>query len=411
METFIIQLPVNSFVEGASYEVAISGVGVAPDFTRSRLKAGARDQQRFGEILGIVPARRLSWHRIQLPVAFRRKRKQINAFIRGALEDKLLDELSDLHFAIAPRVGADGMVWVAVCDRLWLMNHLDGLAALGLSLTRLIPELSPDTAKGPLAIGHGDKPMLWLSSVDGGLWSLPLNREAVNSIGYELGENAHGTKPVIYADPSGSRFVSNLSDLRVELMDVAGHLAWVRASDWDLLQGPLESKVTRRLMMGSRRKVARWWREERWRRFRYGVVALLFCNVVGLNVWVYLTRANWEAQQQQMLQLFRETFPEVKAVIDPHRQMLAEARARLRGHQDNSFTFQSALREVSVELKPQMGIVREIMFDGKSLTVSGLVADDEELKTLSSKLASKNLKLEATDGFWRLTEMRRVGAQ
>jgi general secretion pathway protein L len=409
MEKSLIQLPVNSFVEGASYEVAISGVGVSPHFTRSRLRERARDQQPFGEILVIVPARRLSWHRIQVPVALRRKRKQINAFIRGTLEDRLLDELSDLHFAIAPRVGTDGMVWVAVCDRLWLIAHLDGLAALGLLPTRLIPELSPDTAKGPLAIGHGDQPMLWLSSVDGGVWGLPLNREAVGSIGYKQGENAHVPKPVIYADPSGSRLVSNLSDLKVELLDVAGHLAWVRASDWDLLQGSLESKVTRRLMMGLRRKVARWWREERWRRFRYGVAALIFCNVVGLNVWVYLTRANWEAQQQQMIQVFRETFPEVKTVIDPHRQMLAEARNRLRGHQHSSFTFQSALREVSAELKPQMGIVREIMFDGQSLTASGLVTEGEELRILSLKLASKNLQLEATDGFWRLTEMKRVG--
>ena len=54
------------------------------------------------EVVAIVPATMLSWHRVELPKGTTARSPRLRAVLEGVLEDRLLDEPETLHFALQP---------------------------------------------------------------------------------------------------------------------------------------------------------------------------------------------------------------------------------------------------------------------------------------------------------------------
>lgn len=65
---------------------------------------------------------------------------RIRQTLVGLLEDVLLDEPEQLHFAVDPDATGGGGAWVAVCNRAWLSMHLRALDAANRPITRIVPE-------------------------------------------------------------------------------------------------------------------------------------------------------------------------------------------------------------------------------------------------------------------------------
>ena len=66
----------------------------------------------------VVPARALSWHQVKLPKV---PKTRLRAALDGLLEEHLLDDTSDMAFALSPdtQIGkGDQTVWVAACPLL-----------------------------------------------------------------------------------------------------------------------------------------------------------------------------------------------------------------------------------------------------------------------------------------------------
>ena len=88
-----------------------------------------------GEVVAVVPARALSWQRVQLPqgvpLGAGQQTPRLRSVLEGLLEDQLLDDPAQLHFALEPGARAGKPVWVAVCDRAWLREALQVLEAAG----------------------------------------------------------------------------------------------------------------------------------------------------------------------------------------------------------------------------------------------------------------------------------------
>ena len=106
-----------------------------------------------GEVVAVVPARALSWQRVQLPqgvpLGAGQQTPRLRSVLEGLLEDQLLDDPAQLHFALEPGARAGEPVWVAVCDRAWLREALQVLEAAGRRVSRVVPEFAP----GPTASG------------------------------------------------------------------------------------------------------------------------------------------------------------------------------------------------------------------------------------------------------------------
>ena len=105
------------------------------------------------EIVVLVPVGQLSWHLLDLPKGtldrnfFQEGNAQrLRSVLDGLLEDRILDEPAQVHFAIEPGAQTGAPVWVAACDRTWLTAWLGALEQLGRPVARIVPEMAPPTA-------------------------------------------------------------------------------------------------------------------------------------------------------------------------------------------------------------------------------------------------------------------------
>lgn len=89
----------------------------------------------------VLPSDRVSVHAVTLPPT---PTHRLQAALGGALEEQLLDEPADLHFAVAPdataAMKAGRAFEVMVCDKVWLKALLDKAMQQGQSITSIVPE-------------------------------------------------------------------------------------------------------------------------------------------------------------------------------------------------------------------------------------------------------------------------------
>ena len=126
------------------------------------------------EVVAVVPASGLSWHSVQLPRGIGPRSPRLRATLAGLLEEQLLDEPEQLHFALAPDATAGGLTWVAVCRRDWLTAHIQALDAAQRPVARIVPELAPDADNLRLTVtGEPEHPQLLVGGPNP--QALPLN--------------------------------------------------------------------------------------------------------------------------------------------------------------------------------------------------------------------------------------------
>ena len=145
MTTLIVTLPTDPTDPNALWDYLLSPDGrVAGEYASVSLGQLPSRKASGDQVVALVPAARLSWHAVQLPAGSLSQRlfqdraaPRLRAILEGLLEDHLLDDPAQLHFALEPQAHNDSPVWVAVCDRTWLRAALQALAQSGAHLEQL----------------------------------------------------------------------------------------------------------------------------------------------------------------------------------------------------------------------------------------------------------------------------------
>jgi general secretion pathway protein L len=277
------------------------------------------------EIVALVPASRLSWHRVALPRGALKgslfqegSAGRLRAVLDGLLEDRVLDEISRLHFAIEPQPRTDEAVWVAACDRAWLHAWLATLAQAGRPAARIVPELAPPSANtsdsSSLHVtGTPDHAQLVLAGPDG-VTLLPLSAVTAALIAWPEG----GT---VLAEPGVSALAEQFFNRPVTLQTAPERWLAAARSGWDLAQFDLlynRSTRTRKHLSGIASSLLR---SPRWRAARWATVALLAVNLVGLQAWAWKEQAALASQREAIRNTLTSAFPEVRVVVDAPLQM------------------------------------------------------------------------------------------
>jgi general secretion pathway protein L len=292
--------------------------------------------ERRDELVLLVPAQALSWHRLKLPLGLKRSGAQLLPALQGMLEERLLQDVSKVHFALQPNWASAQQVWVATCDKDWLQSHLAALDAVGLAVQRVVPEFCPAQEGEParwLAAGPAESGMLWCVDAQNGVmgWPVDVAAEAAGLIREQaLAAWLPGTR--LQAEPAQAAWAASLTPLTghpPELVDTGAHWLAALDGDWDLAQFGLQTSSRAR----SFKRWAKGWQALRlqpsWRPVRWGVAALLLAQVLGLNVWAWKTQAHWQSQQEGWTLALQKSFPSVTLVVDAPVQMEREV-ARLR---------------------------------------------------------------------------------
>ena len=291
-----------------------------------------------GEVVAVVPARALSWQRVQMPAGVPlgagQQTPRLRSVLEGLLEDRVLDDAAQLHFALQPGAHSGAPVWVAVCDRTWLRENLQALEAAGRRVSRVVPEFAP----GPTASGAPELCVLGtpedaMAVITGqgehhGVAVVPLTPMALTLA--RLGTarlsdaDAENNPLVVRAEPAVAALTERTLAQRVTLQTPSERALEAARGDWDLAQFDLASTGRTRALrkagsIASALLVAPQWRAARW-----GAALLVVAHLVGLNAWAWQERNALAAKQAQVRAVLTQSFPKVQVVVDAPVQMERE---------------------------------------------------------------------------------------
>jgi general secretion pathway protein L len=338
------------------------------------------------EVVALVSADKLSWHRVQLPRGTLGRRlfqeggaSRLRAVLEGLLEDQLLDETAQLHFALEPQASEDTPVWVAACDKAWLRSALQALEQSGRPVSRIVPEFAPDVLsdalyvtwepeQAQLVLGNGGAVALW-----------PLSKASVALL------NWPETRPLL-AEPAVATLAEQLFKRSASLQPVGQRRLQAIQSAWDLAQFDLANSSGARTRKRLSDSLVSLLRAPRWRPARFAVLALLVINLVGLNAWAWREQARITAQRGAIAQVLTSTFPQVRVVVDAVVQMNKEVALLQQA------SGAATPRDMEVMLAafglaaPAGSIPTALEFAAGELRLKGLKLKPEEISAIAFKL-------------------------
>ena len=338
---------------------------------RSATGAAATLSAHAGEVVAVVPHSRLSWLTVQLPPASHGPRLQ--HVLHGLLEDRLLDDPQQLHIVLAPETEnlarAGGETLVAVCNKQWLRDALTPLQAAGLTVQRLVPELPPSDKPVLHVLGEPDHSQSLLSHAHG-VTPLPPNTAQWHTFA-ELNQD----DLQIQAEPAMVARVQNTLQRQPMLQNAAQR--WVQSSQsaWDLAQGEWAQGRIQRLQRLAQAAWQHLLHGPSWRPVRWGVVAWIAVQVLGLNALAWREHSALNAQQASLQSILQTTFPSVTLVIDAPLQMQREVDVLQQKSGAASSTDFEPLLAALAGMLPAGQLPSQIHFTNHALRVQGIALD------------------------------------
>lgn len=275
------------------------------------------------EIVAVVPAEQLSWHQLQLPKGTLDRglfqdggATRLRAVLDGLLEDRLLDETNQLHFALQPQAQADAPVWVAACNRAWLQAWMLALEQAGKPAARIVPEVEPgaDGSASVWAVGTPDQARM-LCTTHLGVSVLPLIPTSVNLL-------THGEATIdTMAEPGVAELAEHLFKTPVRLQTAPQRALAAARSGWDLAQFEFLRTRQARTRKQLSSLGASLWHAPHWKPARWSAAVLVVVNLVGLQAWAWKEQAALSAKRTAIRAVLTSTFPDVRVVVDAPVQM------------------------------------------------------------------------------------------
>ncbi|MDO9195423.1 type II secretion system protein GspL [Rhodoferax sp.] len=390
MTTLIVTLPPAPFDAATLYDHVLTVDGSTVDeHSRAPVALLPTVDDRGGEVVALVSARHLSWHQVQLPRGTLDRRffqeggaSRLRAVLEGLLEERLLDDTSQLHFAIEPQPRADAPVWVAVCDRAWLRGALQALEQAGRTVARIVPEFAPDSLTDAVYVmGEPDDAQM-VFTARGGVAVWPLSAASVALL------NWPDTAGIV-AEPAVAALAEQLFQRNVTLQQSAQRRLVAIQSPWNLAQFDLVSsgrtRTWKRLSAGLGSLV----RAPRWRAARVALLALLAVNLVGLNAWARKEESRINAKRVAIREVLTSTFPNVRVVVDAPLQMAREVAALQRSSGVATGRDMETMLGMFGALAPANEAPDAIEFVAGEVRMKGFKLPAEDMSQLAFKLQAQ----------------------
>ena len=402
MSTLVITLPLGSPQAPADYSYTLTVDGHNATQQASASAALLPDPGRTGEVVAVVPVRALSWQRVTLPPGALAQSARLRAVLDGLLEEQLLDDPAQLHFALQPGAQSGSPAWVAVCDRAWLRQCLQALEAAGRPADRVVPEFAP----GPTASGREECEVLGQPEdayavltghgAQQAVAVLPL--AAARARGTPAPGAADDDPRPVRAEPAVAALAERLLGRPVQLRTASQRALAAARGDWDLAQFDLASSGRTRLMRGLGSAAGAFARAPQWRAARWALGLALAAQVIGLNLWAWQDRQALAAKQAGLRAILTQTFPHIKAVVDAPVQMQREL-AQLR-QATGSLERQDLepLMAAAGAALPPTQVPAQIEYTRGDLVLRGVQLQPEELAAMNQRLAAHGYEAREQEG-------------
>lgn len=349
------------------------------------------------EIVAVVPAPRLSWHRLRLPRGTlqrgplqERSAPRLRSVLDGLLEERVLDEPAQLHYALEPRASADSPIWVAVCERAWLQAWLAALEQAGRPVARIVPELAPPPAGDATpatvvqVIGTPDEAQFLLSG-PAGVALLPLTAATAALVTGPQTEQA----PQLVAEPGVAALAEQYFQRPATLQTRPQRAVAAADSAWDLAQFDLLRTRSTRWRKRLSTLAGALLHAPQWRAARLAVATLVLANLAGVLALAWQERSAQQAKRLAIRDILTATFPDVRVVVDAPRQM---ARALAELQRQSGAASSTGLEAMLAQFQaaaPDAPVASAIEFSGSELQLKGLDPAAAGLSDVVSRLRAR----------------------
>lgn len=398
MSMLVIQLPARTRAGGVAPEAAVPYSHV---LSANGLTAGAHGVAaaaalpRADAVVAVLPASEIGWHRITLP---RAPSGRLRAALTGVLEEQLLDDSDQVHLALAPQARAGQPTWVAAVHLPWLAAHLAALEQAGLVVERVVPALWPDTAprghfSAALHPDAGGENEPWLALADeAGVCTLRLGGGLARRLLTSWKERSVQWT----AEPAVAAAAEQWLGAPVQVQSESDALLAAARSPWNLRQFSLVShnRGWRALRGLGKRVMSPGWRPVRW-----GLVALLLLQVVGLNLWAWQQQRAVAGRQQAMTALLRSSHPQVRAVLDAPAQMQRETELlRAAAGRAGDADLEPLLALAAQAWPPGQAPVQGLRFEAGKLTLMAPGWAPPQIEQFRSRVTAAGASLDSAEG-------------
>ncbi len=350
---------------------------------------------RAAQVVLVLAEGDVSWHRIDIPKA---PPARLRAALLGVMEEALLEEDENLHFAVAEGSVGGQPGWVAVTHRPRLAAALAALEAAGLVVERVVVPAAPPAA-GELARGHfhttedaGEAlPLLTLARPDG-VTTVRLTGALARALQPDTSaEAARWT-----ATPAAAAAAEHWLGAPVSLMTEAERALEAAQGGTNLRQFDLAARTrgTRALRGVGQRLLSR-----EWRPVRVGLAVLVGVQLLGLNVHAWQQRQALDERRAEMKTLLTTTHPGVRVVLDAPLQMQRETeRLRAAAGRPGDGDLEALMGAAAAAWPDGQGPVQTLNYDGSrlSLSVPGFAAP--QLSQLQDRLRGSTVVAELNEG-------------
>jgi general secretion pathway protein L len=391
MTVLVVQIPPRPRAhprDGVAAPASTEGVWQLLDAPSSAATAGrgpVSDWPAADRLVLVLSPQDVGWHRVSLPKAPAGRMRQA---LLGVLEDQLLSESEDLHFALAPEPVAGQPTWVAVTHRPWLADWLRQLEAAGRPVDRVVPSLSPALLPGLPPLGHFESS----AHGDGSDASLQLTWADADGV-LRLGLGGSLARARAAASPDAQWTATPAAAEAAEAwlgrhVTVVGEAELARqrlGSSWNLRQFDL---APRHRGASAMREGWRRFLSPAWRPVHVGLAALLVINLVGLNAWAWQQQRALGERKQAMLALLRSTHPQVRAVLDAPLQMARETeRLRAAAGQPGDSDIETLLAVAAAAWPDDEPPTGSLQFEPGRLVLAVEAWDDTRLAAFRDQVA------------------------
>jgi general secretion pathway protein L len=407
MSTLVIQLPARARLQGGAEgrraPAPEAGTAVTADLAYVLTPDGLAVSRHGRAAPALLPKADtvvlvladtdVSWHRITVPKA---PPARLRAAIAGVLEEQLLDEPAAMHLALAPGANGGQPAWVAALDKAWFAGELRALERAGVQVERAVPISWPeDTPMGHFSAAFG---------ADAGApmqltWS---DANGVAAIGVQ-GALARQMLPIWAkqparwsAHPAVAAPAERWLGSSVLVLGEEERMLQAVRSLWNLRQFDLAARHRGTLAL---RNAWRRFRGTAWRPARYGLVALVALQVLGLNLWAWHQQSQIEARREAMTQLLRATHPEVRTVLDAPVQMQRETdRLRSAAGRSGDTDLETLLGAAATAWPEGQPPLASLKFENGRLSFTASGWSDAQVGQFRAQLAAGGWELASANG-------------